>query len=59
MILLCENMTSDIVLATESCNKEGEGEGKGKEESPVWQGNRNRTLWKKTCAKAALNVCSS
>jgi len=57
MILLCKNMTSDIALATELCNKGGEGE--GKEELLVWQGNRNRTLWKKTCAKAALNVCSS
>lgn len=57
MILLCKNMTSDIALATELCNEGGEGE--GKEEPLVWQGNRNRTLWKKTCAKAALNVCSS
>jgi len=57
MILLCKNMTSDIALATEFCNEGGEGE--GKEEPLVWQGNRNRTLWKKTCAKAALNVCSS
>jgi len=55
-ILLCKNVTSDIVIATEHHNKEEE---KGKEKSPAWQGNRNRTLWKKTCAKAALNVCSS